>query len=109
MPSCTCPRCHRNIRGEPAGYCRWCDAFTGRCGASFLASVLLATGAVDLTGWPHPCTLHGTERWRVISGGGGDAGTLFCASHGDALRGGGASRMQGSGLRLVFVGARDGA
>jgi len=104
MPSFTCPRCHGDIRGEPAGYCRWCDALTGRCGATFLAGVLLTTGAVDLTGWSDPCTPHSTEPLARDQQVRRRGGTLFCASYGDACA---VAAHRGSGLLLVFVGARD--
>jgi hypothetical protein len=103
MPSFNCPRRHRDKRGEPAGYCR---GATRSPGAAAPASSL-ASCSLDLTGWPHPCTSYSTERGRVISRDGGEAGALLCASHKDALRGGGALWMLGSGLLLVFVGARD--
>jgi hypothetical protein len=66
MPSFNCPRRHRDLHGEPAGHCRRCEAFTGHCGASFLAGVLLATGAVD---GRHPVlriTQGCPARWRQI-------------------------------------------
>jgi hypothetical protein len=111
MPSesFTCPRCKsvtRDIALARRGYCDNCQEFTGLCGAAFLAVTLLATGVVVMPGWPHPCARAGIEYWQVTGGDGVVTGVLLCASHGDRLRRGATSWMEGRGLKLAFGGTR---
>ncbi len=101
--SFTCPRC-----GAPEAdpvlasqrLCGICQDFTGRCGASFIAAALLATGVVEITGWPYPCTSTGTERWLLARVAGAETGIVLCAPHGDRLRAGAALWMKALGLTL---------
>jgi hypothetical protein len=79
---------------------------TGLCGAASVAIALLATGVVTMPGWPHPCTAAGTEYWQMTGADRVVTGVLLCASHGDRLRRGATSWMEGRGLKLAFVGTR---
>jgi hypothetical protein len=111
MPSesFTCPHCEavtRDLALARRGYCGTCQEFTGLCGAAFLAVALLATGVVTMPGWPHPCTMAGTECWQVTGADGVVTGVLLCPSHGDRLRREATSWMAGRGLRLAFRGTR---
>lgn len=111
MPSesFTCPRCTEVTRDKALarrGYCGNCQEFTGLCGAAHLAVALLATGVVTMPGWPHPCATAGTECWQLTGADGVVTGVLLCASHGDRLRRGATSWMEGRGLKLAFRGTR---
>jgi hypothetical protein len=124
MPSesFTCPRCGA-AEADPVlalqRFCGSCQDFTGRCEAGFIAGALLATGVLEIPGWPYPCTSTGTERWlpgrvpgaetgivleRWSLAGAGDPGAetgiVLCAPHGDCLRAGAASWMKTLGLTL---------
>ncbi len=98
-------------------FCGICQDFTGRCGASFIAGALLATGVLEIPGWPYPCTSTGTERWLLARVASAEAGIVLerwllarvaaaetsiglCAAHGDHLRAGAASWMKALGLTL---------
>jgi hypothetical protein len=81
-------------------FCGSCQDFTGRCGASFIAAALLATGVLEIPGWPYPCTSTGTDRWLLARVSGAETGIVLCASHGDRLRAGAASWMKAMGLTL---------
>jgi len=111
MPSesFTCPRC-KAVTRDPAlakrGYCGKCHEFTGLCGAASLAAAIFATGVVSMPGWPHPCTTTGTESWQATGADGAVTGVLLCASHGDRLRRGATSWMEGRGLKLTFGATR---
>lgn len=95
-----CPRCGKPVSDgdAEAGFCSRCEAFTGLCAASFIAGALLATGTVDLRGWPHPCGLRGEGKWSVTSN--GTVTVLLCASHEKALDDGCAEWMARRGLLI---------
>jgi hypothetical protein len=118
--SFTCPRCGA-AETDPVlasrRLCGICQDFTGRCGASFIAGALLATGVLAIPGWPYPCTSTGTERWLLARVADAEAGIVLerwllarvaaaetgiglCAPHGDRLRAGAASWMKALGLTL---------
>ncbi len=101
--SLTCPRCGA-AEADPVlatqRFCNICQDFTGRCGASFIAAALLATGVLEIPGWPYPCTSTGTERWLLARVATAEAGIGLCAPHGDRLRAGAASWMNALGLTL---------
>jgi hypothetical protein len=101
--SFTCPRCGA-AEADPVlatrRFCGICQDFTGRCGASFIAAALLATGVLEIPGWPYPCTSAGTERWLLARVAAAEAGLGLCAAHGDRLRAGAASWMKALGLTL---------
>jgi hypothetical protein len=100
--SLTCPRCGR-AEADPVlasqRFCGICQDFTGRCGASFIAAALLATGVLEIPDWPYPCTSTGTERW-LLARGAAETGIGLCAPHGERLRTGAASWMKALGLTL---------
>jgi hypothetical protein len=115
--SFTCPRCGAAEADQVLAsqrFCGSCQDFTGRCGASFIAGALLATGVLEIPGWPYPCTSPGTERWLLAGAETGivlerwllarvaatETGIGLCAPHGDRLRAGAASWMKGLGLTL---------
>jgi hypothetical protein len=101
--SFTCPRC-RAAETDPVlasqRFCGSCQDFTGRCGASFIAAALLATGVLEIPGWSYPCTSTGTERWLLACVADTETGIGLCAPHGDRLRAGAASWMKVLGLSL---------
>jgi hypothetical protein len=101
--SVTCPRCGA-AETDPVlasqRFCGICQDFTGRCGASFIAAALLATGVLEIPGWSYPCTSAGTERWQLARVAGSETGIGLCAPHGDCLRAGAASWMKVLGLTL---------
>ena len=101
-----CPCCEavtRDLALARLGYCGNCYEFTGLCGAASLAVALLATGVVAMPGWPHPCTMAGTECWQVTGTNGVATHVLLCSSHGERMRGGATSWMESRGLKLAFV------
>jgi hypothetical protein len=111
MPSFTCPACGYPVTKDPdaatLGYCSRCRKYTGLCGADLVGRALLATGIVSSGKWSWPCTLPGTERWRVVSRDCTVTDTMLCTSHGDYLRRGGAEWMETRGLQLICLDVRD--
>jgi hypothetical protein len=101
--SFTCPRCG-TAEADPVlatqRFCGICQDFTGRCGASFIAGALLATGVLEIPGWPYPCTSTVTERWLLARVAAAETGIGLCAPHGDRLRAGAALWMNALGLTL---------
>ncbi len=106
--SFTCPRCG-TAEADPVlalqRFCGICQDFTGRCGASFIAGALLATGVLEIPDWPYPCTSTATERWLLTCVATAKTGIGLCAPHGDRLRAGAASWMKALGLTLNPAGA----
>jgi hypothetical protein len=105
--SFTCPRCGAAEADQllvSQRFCGSCQDFTGRCGASFVAGALLATGVLEIPGWPYPCTSAGTERWLLACGTGAETGIVLCGPHGNHLRAGAASWMKALGLTLNLAG-----